>query len=81
MALKTIDLEATKLTLDELLSQLNATKEILLTRANIPVARLTSADIPTGQEQPLPELYRAQSTVRVASTEKPSGSFWFDGSS
>ena len=43
MVLKTIDLEATQLTLEEVLAELDRNSEILLTRGDAPVATLASA--------------------------------------
>lgn len=42
MVLKKIDLETTPLTLDELLAQLDADTEVLLTRGDDPVARVAA---------------------------------------
>jgi hypothetical protein len=45
MLLKKIDLETTTLSLDELLAELDANTEVLLTRGLAPVARIASAEI------------------------------------
>jgi len=47
MLLKKIDLEITPLSLDELLAELDANTEVLLTRGLAPVARIASAETTT----------------------------------
>jgi hypothetical protein len=43
MVLKTIDLQTTHLTLEELLAELDSDTEVLLTRGSDPVARIAAA--------------------------------------
>ena len=46
MVLKTIDLEITQLTLEQVLAELDANTEVLLTRGDAPIARIASAEPP-----------------------------------
>lgn len=81
MVLKTIDLETTPLTLEELLDSLDANTEVLLTRGDTPVARIAPAGEPT-KIQPQTEgrvfgLHKGQGWISDDFDDELPDSFWF----
>ncbi|MBZ0279265.1 MAG: hypothetical protein K8L97_00910 [Anaerolineae bacterium] len=76
MVLKTIDLETTHLTLEELLSELNANPEILLTRGISPVAKVAVAETPVQPKERILGLHEGQGWMSEDFTDELPDSFW-----
>lgn len=75
MVLKTIDLEKTHLTLEELLSELDSNTEILLTRGGVNVARIAANTTPIDKERIL-GLHEGQGWISDDFTDELPDSFW-----
>jgi hypothetical protein len=75
MVLKTIDLEKTQLTLEELLTELDSNTEILLTRGIVPVARIAADTTPSVKERIL-GLHEGQGWISDDFTDELPDSFW-----
>lgn len=76
MALKTIDLEKTPLTLDDLLSELDANTEILLTRGIAPVARLAPEGYITSPKERILGLHEGEGWISDDFTDELPQAFW-----
>ncbi len=76
MVLKTIDLETTHLTLEELLSELNANPEILLMRGISPVAKVAVAETPVRPKERILGLHEGQGWMSEDFTDELPDSFW-----
>jgi antitoxin (DNA-binding transcriptional repressor) of toxin-antitoxin stability system len=77
MALKTIDLDATPLTLEELLDTLDANTGVLLTRGDTPVARVTAVEPKVQPKQRVLGLHEGQGWISDDFTDELPDSFWF----
>ena len=79
MVVKQIDLQNTKLTLDELLSELDSDTEIILVRGNVHVARISTMPPQTETEkQPrVLGLHAGQGWMSDDFTAELPDSFWF----
>ena len=75
MVLKTIDLEITPLTLEELLAELDHHDEVLLTRGADPVAWVAPAESTTRPERIL-GLHEGQGRISDDFTDELPDSFW-----
>ncbi len=76
MLLKKIDLETTQLSLDELLAELDANTEVLLTRGLAPVARIASAETKTVQGERVLGLHEGEGWISDDFTDELPDSFW-----
>jgi hypothetical protein len=76
MVLKTIDLETTHLTLEELLAELDPNTEVLLTRGNAPVARFTSVEPPPILKERILGLHEGEGWMSDDFTDELPMSFW-----
>ena len=63
MVLKTIDLETTPLTLEELLSELDTNTEILLTRGVAPIAKVAPAETTVMPKERILGLHEGQGWI------------------
>lgn len=77
MVLKTIDLETTPLSLEQLLAQLDSNTEILLTKGDDPIARIAAAEKkqPAGKPRVL-GLHAGQGWMADDFTDELPNSFW-----
>lgn len=76
MVFKTIDLDSSHLTLEELLSELDANPEILLTRGVAPVAKVAAAETPAPPKERILELHEGQGWISDDFTDELPDSFW-----
>jgi len=76
MVLKTIDLETTQLTLEELLSELDNNTEILLTRGVAPVAKVAPAETRIVATERILGLHEGQGWISDDFTSELPDSFW-----
>lgn len=76
MTLKTIDLDTTHMTLEELLSEINANLEVLLTRGTTPIARVTAVEKPSEMRERILGLHEGQGWISDDFTDELPDSFW-----
>lgn len=76
MVLKTIDLDTTHLTLEELLAELDADTELLLTRGNLPVARVAPVEAVTQPKKRILGLHQGNSWMSDDFNDELPMSFW-----
>jgi hypothetical protein len=76
MVLKTIDLETTNLTLDELLAELDANTELLLTRGSSPVAKIASVEANTPPKERILGLHEGGGWMSDDFNDELPMSFW-----
>ena len=76
MVLKKVDLEATPLTLEELLAELDSDSEVLLTRGDDPVARLTPIAKPVVPKKRILGLHEGQGWISDDFDDELPDSFW-----
>lgn len=77
--LRKIDLETTRLTLEELLAQLDPDTEILLTRGTSPVARIAAVERAVVQSTRILGLHEGEGWISDDFTDELPASFWLGG--
>jgi antitoxin (DNA-binding transcriptional repressor) of toxin-antitoxin stability system len=76
MVLKKVDLEATPLTLEQLLAELEHHGEVLLTRGDDPVARLSPVEKVVTPKERILGLHEGQAWVSEDFDDELPDSFW-----
>jgi antitoxin (DNA-binding transcriptional repressor) of toxin-antitoxin stability system len=76
MTLKTIDLDKTHLTLEELLAEIDSHTELILTRGAAPIARVTAAAKPVDATARRLGLNEGQGWISDDFTDELPDSFW-----
>lgn len=76
MVLKTIDLETTNLTMDELLAELDADTELLLMRGDSPVAKVAPVEAIVPRKERILGLYAGVGWMSADFDDELPMSFW-----